>query len=510
MLSFKDLTEKKKTPCKINPSLEDIKEGDKKKCSKCDGKGCEHCDNTGYHAESCGGSHSKKKKKPMSEAKKKDDTYLETDFKKRQANNEKARKDLMKGPQMKNPHLESKWYDPMEDPDFDHDEAERTRGQSGKPAKKKKTTKEETAYVSQEEVSEESNQSIDQEETSLLTFGQFSEGMSMKDFKANRTKLKRREASADAEKRGHVGKEWHNTGRKYSPDEAKHNRAKMDDEERRTRHRSAVDPDDEDDNNYSADKTKNPKKQRKQAAMGESTVVHKMGGVVMGKTKTADGKDTVKVDDAPVSKSTYDFMQKKGMNKVDSSGKPTADTTYDERKAAGLKTVKKVEEALTGERYKKAVKKPGGIAYSRMVSADPKKRATRGGRGGESDFGAGDRGSGNKAARRAGTYQEEYVDERTRYAKETGKDFQTGKPSEKGGTLGGDDRHSKVMRHMQKDLRKSGGLMSSRGKPIKPQGKKKDKGAKPSFKMEPTSVDKIKAKLAQKRKPKPDISSRFD
>jgi len=79
--------------------------------------------------------------------------------------------------------------------------------------------------------------------------------------------------------------------------------------------------------------------------MGESTVVHKMGGVVMGKTQTADGKNTVKVDDAPVSKSTYDFMQKTGMNKVDSSGKPTPDTTYDERKAAGLKTVKKVEEA---------------------------------------------------------------------------------------------------------------------------------------------------------------------
>ena len=66
-----------------------------------------------------------------------------------------------------------------------------------------------------------------------------------------------------------------------------------------------------------------------------------------------------------------------------------------------------LDEALTGERYKKAVKKPGGTAYSRMVSADPKKRATRGGRGGESDFGAGDRGSGNKAARRSGTYQEE-------------------------------------------------------------------------------------------------------
>ncbi len=39
---------------------------------------------------------------------KKDDTYLEPDMKKRQANNEKARKELAKGPQMKNPHFESK------------------------------------------------------------------------------------------------------------------------------------------------------------------------------------------------------------------------------------------------------------------------------------------------------------------------------------------------------------------------------------------------------------------
>ena len=91
----------------------------------------------------------------------------------------------------------------------------------------------------------------------------------MKDFKANRRKLKRKEASDDAKKRGHVGKEWYNSGRTYSPDEAKSGRAKMDDAERRTRHRSAVDPDNEDDNNYSADKTKNPKKLRKQKAMGE-------------------------------------------------------------------------------------------------------------------------------------------------------------------------------------------------------------------------------------------------
>ena len=95
------------------------------------------------------------------------------------------------------------------------------------------------------------------------------EGMTMKDFKANRQKNKRRAASADAEKRGHVGKEWYNSGRKYSPDEAKRMRSKLDDEERRTRHRSAVEPDNENDDDFSADKTKNPKKLRKQKAMGE-------------------------------------------------------------------------------------------------------------------------------------------------------------------------------------------------------------------------------------------------
>ena len=39
----------------------------------------------------------------MNGYKKKDDTYLEPDMKKRQKNNEKARKELAKGPQMKNP-----------------------------------------------------------------------------------------------------------------------------------------------------------------------------------------------------------------------------------------------------------------------------------------------------------------------------------------------------------------------------------------------------------------------
>jgi|TARA_Y100000015_G_scaffold17615_1_gene16988 nucleoid DNA-binding protein len=64
-------------------------------------------------------------------------------------------------------------------------------------------------------------------------------------------------------------------------------------------------------------------------------------------------------------------------------------------------------------------------------------------------------------------------DERTRYAKETGKDPQTGNESKKGGTMKGS-----AMAAVRKDLVKSGGLMSSRKKAINPQGKKKEKGVK--------------------------------
>jgi len=89
------------------------------------------------------------------------------------------------------------------------------------------------------------------------------------------------------------------------------------------------------------------------------------------------------------------------VNGLVEEGYDLSDYTWDEMYEFYL------DEALTGERYKKVMKKPGGTAYSRKVSADPSKRATRGGRGGESDFGAGDRGSGNRAARRAGTYRED-------------------------------------------------------------------------------------------------------
>ena len=156
MLSFKSLSEKK-TKVKINPRQSEITEkngtcpktGDadckcdektpaqKSICPTCrgtgkvDGKPCPDCKGTG--------------KGEMSEAKKKDDSYLEVDFKKRQKNNEKARKEMDKVPGQKNPHFES------------------TGDQ---------------AYGSQEEVSEESTEEVAETET-LLTFKQFEAYQSM-------------------------------------------------------------------------------------------------------------------------------------------------------------------------------------------------------------------------------------------------------------------------------------------------------------------------------------------
>ena len=74
--------------------------------------------------------------------------------------------------------------------------------------------------------------------------------------------------------------------------------------------------------------------------------------------------------------------------------------TVRHKSGAKMEEFEAVDEGLTGDRYKEALKK--GKQYSRMVSADSEKRATRGGRGGESDFGAGDRGTGNRSRRRRG------------------------------------------------------------------------------------------------------------
>ena len=83
-------------------------------------------------------------------------------------------------------------------------------------------------------------------------------------------------------------------------------------------------------------------------------------------------------------------IKEKGSKKCDDCG--SEDCDCDDKK--------EVKEGLSGERYKKALEK--GAMYSRKESEDEKKRGKVGGRGGRSDFGAGDRGTGNKNRRRRG------------------------------------------------------------------------------------------------------------
>lgn len=173
MLSFKALSERK-TKVKINPKQAEITEKEcecgeeekkeKKKCPKCKGKGCKHCGGSGYHDEDGEGA-------DMSEAKK-DSTYLEPDMKKRQKNNEKARKEMDKVPSQKNPHFES------------------TGDQ---------------AYGSQEEVSEESTEEVAETETKLLTFAQFEAYQSMTPERKLRIDRAKRNAYDSDQRAQHSG-----------------------------------------------------------------------------------------------------------------------------------------------------------------------------------------------------------------------------------------------------------------------------------------------------------------
>ena len=106
----------------------------------------------------------------------------------------------------------------------------------------------------------------------------------------------------------------------------------------------------------------------------------------------------------------------------------------------------------------------------------------------------------------------ETIDELNRYEKETGKDYKTGKSVTKGGTMGGDDTNSKVMRHMQKVM--GAGRMGAGG-PIRKRGEKKEPGKKPpeagkygSERRSPEQM--VKNRRAAKQQGKDNMSSRFD
>ena len=144
MLSFKALSEKK-TKIKINPKQSEITEK----------KGCNHT--------------KKGMECPMHGMDKCPDTEVEEGY-----------KGYSKGGEVEPPKERLKTDRNMFNIPKDEQDAARERLKA-KAAAKRKQLKKEEAYVSQEEVSEESTKEVAETETSLLTFGQFAEGLSIDD-----------------------------------------------------------------------------------------------------------------------------------------------------------------------------------------------------------------------------------------------------------------------------------------------------------------------------------------
>ena len=143
MLSFKALSEKK-TKIKINPKQSEITEK----------KGCNHT----KEGKDC----------PEHGMDKCPDTEVEEGY-----------KGYSKG-EVEPPKERLKTDRNMFNIPKDEQDAARERLKA-KAAAKRKQLKKEEAYVSQEEVSEESAKEVAETETSLLTFGQFAEGLSIDD-----------------------------------------------------------------------------------------------------------------------------------------------------------------------------------------------------------------------------------------------------------------------------------------------------------------------------------------
>ena len=274
------------------------------------------------------------------EGKKKDSSYLETDMKKRRENNEKAVEDMKKtkahADMVKSARKamgvdeefvgEDKEYRREMAKASARERAEERREKGGRSAKSpgREGPSAGKTYADYQELSIRAHDKVTKKNKNVVGLvtkeeNEIEEGMTMKDFKSNRKKNERKEASADAEKRGHVDRTW-GSGRKYTPDEAKSRRSNMSDLDRSQRYRVDNDPDSEHDD-YPADKTKNLKKIRKQKVMGEGYLQEKslsraqqrfMGMVYAAKKgETPASPEVAKAASGMSKKSAKDFAKTK-------------------------------------------------------------------------------------------------------------------------------------------------------------------------------------------------------
>ena len=374
------------------------------------------------------------------------------------------------------------------------------------------------------------------------------EGMTIKDFKANRRNIKRREASVDAKSRGHVSKNIVTHGKTYGTDEAKSGRANMSDYERSARKSFAMNPDQVGDTRETSDKTKNQNKLRKQKAMGEfgeSAVpgkpAERLGAVTaipksdqdaarertLAKAAAIRAKKLNK-EEVELDEKTLTSAETKKREEIVKSMKKSAgdfEKRYPGRGkevmyATATKQAKRVAEAV-GQMPGRETTPPSGTTakqddiQKRQVTnaAEKQKLANLKTMQQKQQMLQRQKLNLQKQGKLPLNAEEvEHIDELNRYEKETGKDYKTGKSVTKGGTMGGNDSNSKVMRHMHKVM--GAGKMGAGG-PIQPRGKGKVPGQKPptageygSERRSPEQI--VKNRRIARQQGRDNMSSRFD
>jgi hypothetical protein len=479
--------------------------------------------------------------------KKKDNSYLETDFKKRQANNEKARKELAKGPQMKNPHFEEKQLDPVgqEDADVDNDGKKNTKSDKYLKNRRKaiaKAIKEAKHATAKQMHSPHEVPSGD-----------------IKKLVKKAVKRIDTDVDGDTDKndkaKGELGEFIPGVGNKRLYSTTKTTTAKESFSNWRDDLREVMGEDGEDKKQVKEKNVKNTikinPKISEEVTILESTEMDEvdLDIYIVYDELVQEGYDVCDIEDA-VEYALVEVSDRYYDSAVKASKQAAAKKNREELKKKAVGRLRYMKRKA-GEAVSSAKKKVGMASAKAQVAAynkgrevaqtagdkvrSVKKAVSDAPQKAKSGIKAKIKKAAQKVADRMSeennmqmtpqevalqkrktmidlaisqkrrqalskvNKEEVELDERTRYAKETGKDPQTGKPSEKGGTMKGS-----AMAKVGAELRKTGGMMSSRKKAIQPQGKKKEKGAKPQFKTEPTPVDKIKAKLAKKRAPKKD------
>ena len=388
--------------------------------------------------------------------KKKDDSYLEIDMKKRQENNEKARKDMEKmGTSMKNPHFEQKqfgWdsvnsmtkaYKEMQEGIRDEDPEKGTAERKARLEKKRGMKMDDHPQYKKEEVE------LDENRRAARAAGGYKDDS---------------KKQPDPSKAGFTG-----VGN-MSIDAIRKMSARIEKEKTQKEALDPVGKEDGDVNNDGKKDSTDSYLMKRRKAIGSA-----MKKRLKEERASLSEVMTDKEDDKKVTEKKVDnkiTINPKLSEAVEEIGGEVLEMVEVEEMMDPKETEEKSPDISSKERRLQQVKKQ--IAMKKL-------QAIR---------------QGDQNVMSSHEPEGDMIDERTRYAKETGKDFTTGKPSERGGT-----RPGNTFDKVKSELRKTGGVMSDRGKAIQPQGKKKVPGKKGY--QGTTPVDRIRNRLAQQRAAKP-------